>query len=53
MAATVADDADVSIDAPIVASHNKYLEEQTTAIRSRTIPWEVCSVGNKPPLGKC
>ncbi|KAJ3016961.1 H(+)-transporting V1 sector ATPase subunit H [Thoreauomyces humboldtii] len=30
----------VSIDAPIVASHNKYLEEQTVVIRARTIPWE-------------
>ncbi|KAJ3279496.1 H(+)-transporting V1 sector ATPase subunit H [Borealophlyctis nickersoniae] len=33
-------DEDVSIDAPIVASHNKYLEEQSNAIRARTIPWE-------------
>ncbi|KAI8916734.1 ATPase, V1 complex, subunit H [Powellomyces hirtus] len=30
----------VSIDAPIVASHNKYLEDQTAVIRSKTIPWE-------------
>ncbi|KAI9099341.1 armadillo-type protein [Phlyctochytrium arcticum] len=31
---------DVSIDAPIVASHNRYLEEQSNEIRARTIPWE-------------
>ncbi|KND02681.1 H(+)-transporting V1 sector ATPase subunit H [Spizellomyces punctatus DAOM BR117] len=37
---TVEETSDVSIDAPIVASHNKYLEDQTVAIRSRTIPWE-------------
>ncbi|KAI8821683.1 armadillo-type protein [Fimicolochytrium jonesii] len=32
--------SNVSIDAPIVASHNKYLEDQTVSIRARTIPWE-------------
>eukprot|EP00842_Homolaphlyctis_polyrhiza_P007078 jgi/Hompol1/95/HPOL_004488-RA len=30
----------VSIDAPIIASHNDYLLDQTSSIRSRTIPWE-------------
>ncbi|KAJ3054634.1 H(+)-transporting V1 sector ATPase subunit H [Rhizophlyctis rosea] len=39
-AAPTADTADVSIDAPIVASHNKYLEDQSNTIRARTIPWE-------------
>ncbi|KAI8590521.1 armadillo-type protein [Geranomyces variabilis] len=45
-AAAAAKDADsanlaaVSIEAPIVASHNKYLDDQTTAIRARTIAWE-------------
>ncbi|KAJ3085168.1 H(+)-transporting V1 sector ATPase subunit H [Quaeritorhiza haematococci] len=39
-AATPADLSDVSIQAPIVASHNKYLEEQTASFRGRTIPWE-------------
>ncbi|KAJ3039883.1 H(+)-transporting V1 sector ATPase subunit H [Rhizophlyctis rosea] len=39
-AGAAAADADVSIDAPIVASHNKYLEDQSNTIRARTIPWE-------------
>ncbi|KAJ3195914.1 H(+)-transporting V1 sector ATPase subunit H [Irineochytrium annulatum] len=31
---------DVSIVAPVVASHNAYLEEMTAVIREKTIPWE-------------
>ncbi|KAJ3360925.1 H(+)-transporting V1 sector ATPase subunit H [Kappamyces sp. JEL0680] len=30
----------VSIDSPIIASHNDYLLEQSNVIRQRTIPWE-------------
>ncbi|KAJ3200019.1 H(+)-transporting V1 sector ATPase subunit H [Entophlyctis luteolus] len=26
--------------APVVAGHNKYLEDQTAAVRAKTIPWE-------------
>jgi V-type H+-transporting ATPase subunit H len=37
----VADDlSTVSIDAPIISSHNDYLLDQSNLIRSRTIPWE-------------
>lgn len=32
---------DVSIDAPLISSHNDYLLDQTNVIKSRTIPWEV------------
>ncbi|KAJ3268876.1 H(+)-transporting V1 sector ATPase subunit H [Terramyces sp. JEL0728] len=31
---------DVSIDAPLISSHNDYLLDQTSVIKSRTIPWE-------------
>ncbi|KAJ3011740.1 UNVERIFIED_CONTAM: H(+)-transporting V1 sector ATPase subunit H [Siphonaria sp. JEL0065] len=31
------DDIDI---APVVAQHNKYLEDQTTQIREKSIPWE-------------
>jgi hypothetical protein len=30
----------ICIDAPIIASHNDYLLEQSNSIRQRTIPWE-------------
>jgi V-type H+-transporting ATPase subunit H len=32
--------SNVSIDSPIISSHNEYLQEQSNVIRSRTIPWE-------------
>ena len=32
---------DISINAPVVAAHNRYMEEQTAAVRERPIPWEV------------
>ncbi|KAI9311755.1 armadillo-type protein [Obelidium mucronatum] len=36
----------VDIDiAPVVAQHNKYLEEQSILVREKSIPWEVSSVG--------
>ncbi|KAI9342750.1 armadillo-type protein [Zopfochytrium polystomum] len=38
--APTVDDGDVSIDTPIVASHNRYLVDQTVAIREKAIPWE-------------
>lgn len=32
--------ANVSIDAPLIASHNSYLSDQSSEIRVRNIPWE-------------
>ncbi|KAJ3307222.1 H(+)-transporting V1 sector ATPase subunit H [Kappamyces sp. JEL0829] len=40
LAAVSAELALVSIDSPIIASHNDYLLEQSNVIRQRTIPWE-------------
>ncbi|TPX33246.1 hypothetical protein SmJEL517_g03842 [Synchytrium microbalum] len=40
--AAAAAQPDVDITAPVVASHNRYLEDNTIQIRARTIPWEEC-----------
>lgn len=34
-------ETELLVETPVVASHNNYLAEQTTQIRSRAIPWEV------------
>ncbi|KAJ3342660.1 H(+)-transporting V1 sector ATPase subunit H [Gonapodya sp. JEL0774] len=34
------DVSNVSIDAPVVASHNTYLVEQTAAVRAKPVAWE-------------
>ena len=39
-AASVEDLSNVSIEAPLIGSHNSYLADQSTAIRARNIPWE-------------
>jgi len=36
----MAEDEQVSIKAPIIASHNEYVKEQSAVIAARTIPWE-------------
>ncbi|KAJ2996713.1 H(+)-transporting V1 sector ATPase subunit H [Globomyces sp. JEL0801] len=39
--AVVAEDlTNISIDAPVISSHNDYLLDQSNVIRARTIPWE-------------
>ncbi|KAJ1563534.1 H(+)-transporting V1 sector ATPase subunit H, partial [Cladochytrium tenue] len=38
--ATSGNDSLVSIDTPIVASHNRLLDEQSAVVRERAIPWE-------------
>jgi V-type H+-transporting ATPase subunit H len=37
---TEKDDLNISIDAPIISTHNDYLLDQSNLIKSRTIPWE-------------
>ncbi|KAI8620174.1 ATPase V1 complex subunit H [Chytriomyces sp. MP71] len=39
MTTAASDEGGISI-APVVAGHNQYLEEQTAAVREKTIPWE-------------
>jgi hypothetical protein len=38
---------DVSINTPVVGSHNTYLEDITNSIREKAVPWEVGSLSYK------
>jgi hypothetical protein len=35
------EEPEVSIDAPIIQSHNDYLVNQTKTIKQRSVPWQV------------